>query len=177
MKRASVAAVISMAVLACSLVGCADLKRGTGAAGEASLGSSAAGATCRPSPIPLGVYRKTITSRQTHAWARAHDVDYDANILDFIVGRWTLHVGAPDPNCYYAAWHPLRVNGKVVFVDDHPFTVVNEDRIVFHGANEPDGLYQVIVRPRSVQLIRISDWNTRAAAHEIGRWILVEAQP
>jgi len=170
-RTTAVACLLIAALAACAHAGGMPVVRAS--VGAENSGSSAS--TCPPSPIPPGIYTKTITSRQTHEYARSHDVDYAANALGFIIGTWRMYVGVADPNCYYTDWHPLRVNGQVVFVDAHPFTVAGKDRIVFHGSEEPDGLYEVIAHPGSIRLISLSDWGTRRAVHEIGPWKLVRA--
>jgi hypothetical protein len=173
MKRPTfIACLLTSALLAA----CAQAVRTQEVRASVRAGSSATSpSVCPPSPIPPGIYTKTITSRQTHEYARSHQVDYNAQALGFIVGTWMMYVGVADPNCYYTDWHPLRVNGQVVFVDAHPFTVVGKDRIVFHGSEEPDGLYEVMARPGYIRLIGLSDWGTRRAVHEIGPWKLVRA--
>jgi hypothetical protein len=177
LRRASTLTAIAATVVVASVASCAGAEHRVHPGSGDPANPSAVGTVCPPSPIPLGVYEKTITARQAHAYASARDLDYEAEFFALILGTWRFYAGAPDPNCYYSAWYPQRVEGRVVFVDGHPFTVDGRDRVVFHGAAEPDGLYQVFRRPGSVRLIRISDWTTRAAVLEIGRWTLVRAAP
>jgi len=120
---------------------------------------------CPEPPIPPGIYAKTI---------RPSELPPDFRL---IAGQWTWGAGVADPNCFYESWFILRVRGRAAYVDIHPYTLGPDGTIVFHGAQEPDGRYEIAIHGDRVTFTEVPGTDLeccRAPVQTTNPWILQE---
>ena len=117
--------------------------------------------TCPEDEIPPGDYGHVITKA---------DVPRDQQLL---VGYWVATAtGVTDPNCYCPLFFTEydHEGGKVLFSEEHPYTVEGH-WVVFHGMNEPNAHYRVVVDGNTIVFGGgADDWPTRRIALEAVPW-------